>query len=80
MMLKEKGADAAKGLSEEIVYKIDIPANRYDLLCVEGIARALRLLVFFCSLHFSQLFLSGLLSPAVHSCKQFRVLQPNTSY
>jgi phenylalanyl-tRNA synthetase beta chain len=25
-----------------VVYKIEIPANRYDLLCVEGIARALR--------------------------------------
>lgn len=24
-----------------VVYKIDIPANRYDLLCVEGISRAL---------------------------------------
>ncbi len=27
--------------SEETVYKIDIPANRYDLLCVEGLSRAL---------------------------------------
>jgi hypothetical protein len=27
--------------SEEVIYKIDIPANRYDLLCLEGIARAL---------------------------------------
>ncbi|KAL3101176.1 hypothetical protein niasHS_001636 [Heterodera schachtii] len=26
---------------EEEVYKIEIPANRYDLLCVEGLARAL---------------------------------------
>lgn len=42
MARKEKGAEFAKGLSEEVVYKIDIPANRYDLLCVEGIARALR--------------------------------------
>ena len=24
-----------------MVYKIDIPANRYDLLCLEGIARGL---------------------------------------
>ena len=24
-----------------IVYKIDIPANRYDLLCVEGLSTAL---------------------------------------
>ncbi|KAF5837593.1 Phenylalanyl-tRNA synthetase beta chain, partial [Dunaliella salina] len=27
--------------AEEVIYKIDIPANRYDMLCVEGIARAL---------------------------------------
>ena len=26
-----------------IVYAIDIPANRYDLLCIEGFARALRI-------------------------------------
>ena len=26
---------------EDVIYKIDVPANRYDLLCVEGIARAL---------------------------------------
>lgn len=29
-------------LSDEVLYKIDVPANRYDLLCVEGIVRALR--------------------------------------
>ena len=27
--------------SETVVYKLDIPANRYDLLCVEGLSRAL---------------------------------------
>lgn len=27
---------------EEEVYKVELPANRYDLLCVEGLARALR--------------------------------------
>ena len=26
---------------EETIYKIDIPANRYDLLCVEGLGRAI---------------------------------------
>jgi phenylalanyl-tRNA synthetase beta chain len=26
---------------DQVIYKIDIPANRYDLLCMEGIARAL---------------------------------------
>ena len=29
-------------LSDETIYKIDVPANRYDLLCVEGISRGLR--------------------------------------
>jgi phenylalanyl-tRNA synthetase beta chain len=29
-------------LSEEVIYKIDVPANRYDLLCIEGISRGLR--------------------------------------
>lgn len=28
------------GMDEE-VYKVEIPANRYDLLCVEGLTRAL---------------------------------------
>jgi phenylalanyl-tRNA synthetase beta chain len=26
-----------------VIYKIDIPANRYDMLCLEGIARALNI-------------------------------------
>lgn len=25
-------------MSEEVIYKIDIPANRYDLLCLEGLS------------------------------------------
>ncbi|ETV95539.1 phenylalanine-tRNA ligase, beta subunit [Aphanomyces invadans] len=39
---KEQGVNAAIGADDTIIYKIDVPANRYDLLCVEGIARALR--------------------------------------
>jgi len=35
--------DANSDLLEKIVYKIDVPANRYDLLSVEGIARALNI-------------------------------------
>jgi phenylalanyl-tRNA synthetase beta chain len=31
-----------EGLSEDILYKIEVAANRYDLLCVEGLALALR--------------------------------------
>ncbi|PSC73331.1 putative phenylalanine-tRNA ligase beta subunit [Micractinium conductrix] len=44
MMRKELAGSATadiSGASEEIIYKIDIPANRYDMLCLEGIARAL---------------------------------------
>ena len=29
-------------LSQEVIYKIDVPANRYDLLCIEGLVRSLR--------------------------------------
>ena len=46
MLRKElSGADSAalKTASEEVLYKIDIPANRYDMLCLEGIARALNI-------------------------------------
>ncbi|XP_073035766.1 phenylalanine--tRNA ligase beta subunit, cytoplasmic-like [Primulina eburnea] len=28
---------------EEVIYKIEVPANRYDLLCLEGLAQALRI-------------------------------------
>jgi phenylalanyl-tRNA synthetase beta chain len=41
MLRKERGEVAAPAASEEVIYKIDIPANRYDMLCLEGIARAL---------------------------------------
>eukprot|EP01139_Manchomonas_bermudensis_P009679 Amastigsp_a339439_708.p2 type:complete len:608 gc:universal Amastigsp_a339439_708:1839-16(-) len=38
---RERGAASATASTEKI-YKIDLPANRYDLVCVEGLARALR--------------------------------------
>ena len=37
---KEEGGESPDD-SDAVIYKIDIPANRYDLLCLEGIARAL---------------------------------------
>eukprot|EP00929_Paragymnodinium_shiwhaense_P071162 TRINITY_DN3616_c0_g1_i1.p1 TRINITY_DN3616_c0_g1~~TRINITY_DN3616_c0_g1_i1.p1 ORF type:complete len:625 (-),score=215.77 TRINITY_DN3616_c0_g1_i1:168-2042(-) len=40
--LKERGAEAAKDMSQRVIYKVDIPANRYDLLCLEGLVRALK--------------------------------------
>jgi len=39
---KERGAEAAKGMSTRVQYKVDVPANRYDLLCLEGLVRALK--------------------------------------
>ena len=43
MLTKEQG-DAAVGAataSEDVIYRIDIPANRYDLLCMEGLVTGL---------------------------------------
>ncbi|KAK8951278.1 putative phenylalanine--tRNA ligase beta subunit [Platanthera zijinensis] len=44
---KEKHLEATTvaGDSEEVIYKIEVAANRYDLLCLEGIARALRIFI-----------------------------------
>ncbi|XP_022188933.2 phenylalanine--tRNA ligase beta subunit [Nilaparvata lugens] len=41
MLSKEQGEESSKGASEEIIYRIDIPANRYDLLCLEGLVTGL---------------------------------------
>lgn len=44
MVRKELAGGASADLahlSEEVIYKIDIPANRYDMLCLEGISQAL---------------------------------------
>ncbi|EDW43462.1 phenylalanine--tRNA ligase beta subunit [Drosophila sechellia] len=42
MLTKEQGdVAAAANASEEIIYRIDIPANRYDLLCLEGLVTGL---------------------------------------
>ncbi|KAJ3137068.1 hypothetical protein HDU90_002239 [Geranomyces variabilis] len=42
MAAKESETAKTDGLSEKLLYKIDIPANRYDMLCGEGISRALK--------------------------------------
>ncbi|KNC52321.1 phenylalanyl-tRNA synthetase, beta subunit [Thecamonas trahens ATCC 50062] len=39
--IKERGV-AEEGASEEVIYRIDVPANRYDLLCAEGLVTALK--------------------------------------
>jgi len=42
MKQKESAKENVSG-SDEIIYKIDVPANRYDILCLEGLSRALRI-------------------------------------
>lgn len=42
-MNRVDGDGNAVDLSKEYVYKIEVAANRYDLLCVEGIAKAFRI-------------------------------------
>uniref|UniRef100_A0A3P9GYG9 Phenylalanine--tRNA ligase beta subunit n=1 Tax=Oryzias latipes TaxID=8090 RepID=A0A3P9GYG9_ORYLA len=39
---REQGDSKASGASDVILYKIDVPANRYDLLCLEGLVRGLQ--------------------------------------
>ncbi|XP_044793821.1 phenylalanine--tRNA ligase beta subunit isoform X2 [Bubalus bubalis] len=39
---KEQGNEKAHGASDVVLYKIDVPANRYDLLCLEGLVRGLQ--------------------------------------
>nr|CAG4640742.1 EOG090X03QT [Eulimnadia texana] len=39
---KQAGIESGSGSgNDDVIYKIDIPANRYDLLCLEGLAQAL---------------------------------------
>ncbi|KAM7543300.1 hypothetical protein Aperf_G00000017393 [Anoplocephala perfoliata] len=38
---REHGTAISTTKSSETIYKIEVPANRYDLLCAEGITRAL---------------------------------------
>jgi len=46
-VVKSSGTKLSKSelekYSSNVIYKIDVPANRYDLLCVEGLSRALKI-------------------------------------
>lgn len=42
ILSKEKGDGKGDGASDVILFKIDVPANRYDLLCLEGLVRGLQ--------------------------------------
>lgn len=38
-----QGGKVVDAKGSAVVYKIDVPANRYDILCMEGLSRALRI-------------------------------------
>ncbi|XP_055331886.1 phenylalanine--tRNA ligase beta subunit-like [Paramacrobiotus metropolitanus] len=63
-----------KNASEQVIYKIEIPANRYDLLCLEGLSQAL--LVFLSKAPFPLYRLSA--SSCNESLQRIR-LQPATA-
>ncbi|KAL6973529.1 phenylalanine--tRNA ligase [Sarracenia purpurea var. burkii] len=42
---KEKHLEEEASGDEEVIYKIEVAANRYDLLCLEGLAQALRIFI-----------------------------------
>ena len=42
-MYKNEQKKEGENLSSEVLYKIEVAANRYDLLCLEGLALALRI-------------------------------------
>lgn len=42
LVAKEQGVDKAANLSDEVIYRVEVPANRYDLLTTEGLVRAVR--------------------------------------
>ena len=42
-MFKNEQQKEGENLSSEVLYKIEVAANRYDLLCLEGLALALRI-------------------------------------
>ncbi|KAL4624747.1 phenylalanine-tRNA ligase beta subunit [Arapaima gigas] len=43
LISREQGDVKSEGASENVLYKIDVPANRYDLLCLEGLSRGLQI-------------------------------------
>ncbi|XP_043699622.1 phenylalanine--tRNA ligase beta subunit, cytoplasmic isoform X1 [Telopea speciosissima] len=42
---KEKHLEEGATEDEEVIYKIEVPANRYDLLCLEGLVQSLRIFI-----------------------------------
>ncbi|XP_006008677.1 phenylalanine--tRNA ligase beta subunit isoform X2 [Latimeria chalumnae] len=42
ILIREQGDVKAEGASDTVLFKIDVPANRYDLLCLEGLVQGLQ--------------------------------------
>jgi phenylalanyl-tRNA synthetase beta chain len=66
MASKEVGADKSTGLSDRPIYRIDIPANRVDLLCPEGLARALKVYLGIIKMPLYKVFNMILMEKVVH--------------
>ncbi|KAF7233336.1 hypothetical protein EG68_11253 [Paragonimus skrjabini miyazakii] len=43
LVAREKGEDRAGNCSTAKLYKVEVPANRHDILCSEGLTRALKI-------------------------------------
>ena len=74
--LGEAGAGASGAgddAEDDTIYKIDIPANRYDLLCMEGISRALNV---FRGVEPSPVF--RMIEPANGALRQKMIQKPET--
>lgn len=59
------------------MYKIDIPANRYDLLCIEGLARALR--VFLGEVFIGSVYFFGSVARVLYSVYAYHVSRNSTT-
>ena len=70
---KAQSETSSESASDEVIYKIDIPANRYDLLCHEGISKALNVFMGRCP---SPTF--RLIEPANGAPRQKMVVKPET--
>ncbi|XP_065907114.1 phenylalanine--tRNA ligase beta subunit-like [Dysidea avara] len=71
-VVSEKSDPSIEDSPEEIFYKIEVPANRYDLLCLEGLSRGL------------QVFLKKINAPIYKSLKpsgplQRLIIKPETA-
>ncbi|EGF81402.1 hypothetical protein BATDEDRAFT_19136 [Batrachochytrium dendrobatidis JAM81] len=74
LAVKEGSSTLDKSASDRKLYRIDIPANRYDMLCVEGISRAIKTY-----LELGSPPTYTVVSPADGSPIQQLIVKPNTA-